>query len=71
MGRLRHGAMSTERNDEVRPCARQHLAVVGEYGRIAEGRGSLGGDVPVGVLEADQLHVGHFGGVAEVGRVIE
>ena len=68
---LRHAAMSPEGDDEVRPEAGQHLAVVGEHRRVAERRRPLRRDLGARILKSDQFHVGHLDQMAQIRGIVQ
>ena len=71
MGDRRHLAMPAQRQHEVGPHRREHLAVVGEGRRAAHLGGAPRDDRGIGILDRDQLHVRHGDEVAQIGGVVE
>ena len=71
MGDLRHLAVPSKRHYEVWTGRRQHLSVVREGWRAPQlGRASRD-KTGVGVLDGDQLHVGHGDEMTQVRSIIE
>ena len=66
-----HLAVSAERDDEVRPRGRQHEAMVGEGRRPAHLGRASGDETGIGILDTDELHVGHGDEMPQVGGVVE
>ena len=68
---LRHAAVRSERDDEVRPRLDQHLAIVREGRRVAHLGRAPGDDGGVGIVQADEPDVGQGGQAVQVRRVPE
>src|SRR3989449_6334530 len=66
---LRHRAVPSQRDHEVRSDRSQHLPIVDEDRRIADNGGAPGGDLGGGILKTDELDVRHPREVAEISRI--
>ena len=71
VGDGRHLPVPAERQDEVGPDRRQHLAVVRKSGRVSHLGRPFREDFGVKILDGDQFDVRHGQEMAQIGGVVE
>ena len=59
MGHPGHVAVTSQRDDEIRPGLREHVPMIGEGRRPAQLRGALRGHRRIRVLDAHEPHLRH------------